>query len=209
MSSKILRLFKPASTAYVATLTWCSNYFVAKTHALPTGLERGEWYDVDTQLLHGMMTALVDFVEVEQAWMHAICDEEIYATLPWWVKFGPTRAFIKWRSSAIGLQRLEWERNLRYAEDGHTHDDNGKLSGQALAAQAQLELYTWWKERQVRPDPYDLGNKPTKALLKAKYPHIKKIYPGEKAWSMLQRAYNEEETAALHRLIDIRGHLWT
>ena len=200
-----MSIHKSLVRSYHNTLSWCSNYFVSKTHVLSTGLRRGQWHDVPKTLLHGTMTALVDFIEIEQAWMYAISDEDLYKALPWWVKFSPTRAFIHWRSPTLGLSRLEWERNLRFSED----DPDGKLSDQALSAQAQLELYMWWKTRPSRPDIHELSNDEAAAVIKLKYPTLIEKYPGEAGWFMLDRAYDEEDTAALHRLINIRNHLWT
>jgi hypothetical protein len=208
MSSNVLHLFKYPLEKFDDCLSWINNY-TSHTHMLRTGLKRGKWHETEDQILHGCMEALVDFVEIQQAWMEAICDKDIYKTLPWWIKFSVTRAFIPWRSSELGLQRLEWERNLRYAEDGHTHDPNGKLSNQALSAQEQYELYTWWKERATRVEPYDLEPGMARAKLVLCYPHIEPMYPDEPAWSMLENAYFREETENLCRLMKIRNHLWT
>jgi hypothetical protein len=41
------------------------NYFVSKTHIIPTGLKRGQWHDSSKRLFHGMFSLLVYFVEQE------------------------------------------------------------------------------------------------------------------------------------------------
>lgn len=213
MSSRILKLLAPLNEV----LIWCSNYFVSQTHALPTGLKRGQWHDTDTQLLHGCMTALVNYIEVEQAWMHAICEDGLYKTLPWWARFSVTRAFTIWRNPTFGLARLEWERKLVHSVEEYAKpEDVGQLTSQAKGAQAQLELYLWWKARGSRIELFLLDEKDPmtrdrqlKALVLLEHPEIKEIYPNEPGWALLERAYKEEDTAALHKLIDIRGHLWT
>src|SRR5664279_3554349 len=50
--------------------------WVLKSHALTSNLKRGEWYDFDTRMLHGVFDELVNFVEIEQAWMLVVFSEE-------------------------------------------------------------------------------------------------------------------------------------
>lgn len=58
------------------------NRFIDKKHYLKTGLKPGQWYEMDTRLLHGLFTELVDFVEIENAWHHVICDNEARSKFP-------------------------------------------------------------------------------------------------------------------------------
>lgn len=46
---------------------YIDNRWISKTHALTSTLKRGQWYELDTRLLHSVFDELVDFVEIEQA----------------------------------------------------------------------------------------------------------------------------------------------
>lgn len=112
------------------------NRWHRKTHVLPTGFKPGEYHDLRERLLYGCMEALVDFVEVEKAWMAFIGDDDNKIKLD-----------LHGRNTEAGLGYLDWEMAL-------TDSPN-----QAAAAKEVAELYHWWKvDRPARPDPFDPNN---------------------------------------------------
>jgi hypothetical protein len=43
------------------------NRYITQTHVLKSDLKKGEWYDLDTRILHCLFNELVEFVEIELA----------------------------------------------------------------------------------------------------------------------------------------------
>jgi hypothetical protein len=120
------------------------NRFIDKPWCLNTKLPKGDWYEMETRLLHGLFGALVDFVEEEKANMQYLTDE--------WKEDEDgqvKRATVKrvFPSREKGLQYLDWEISL-----------GEESPGQSEAAKEVKELYLWWKDvRPARPDPYDVS----------------------------------------------------
>ena len=136
---------------------YISNRWVSKSHALTSNLERGKWHEFDTRLLHAVFDELVNFVEIEQAWMLAISSEEEdkkYKT-PWYRTLFHIGV---WRCPEAGIAYLEWAAELKHDSDWTDKKDPnfGEPTFQALAAQETLALYKWWKnERPKRRDPME------------------------------------------------------
>lgn len=137
---------------------YCINRWVTRTNSLtahPDDIKPGNWLDVGNRILPCLFNELVDFVEIETAWMHVAWGDEERAAkynVPWnasgWCR---TRT---WRCPQAGLDRLEWASKLTWPED----DPKGELTRQALNAIEIRELYNWWKNvRPVRPDPYEVS----------------------------------------------------
>lgn len=121
------------------------NRFVDKLHYLDTKLERGEWHDSDSRILHGLFETLVTFVESEKAYMQQVADrfeqKQNKKRQPWAI--GPRKTKFH-RSREDGLKHLDWEIGL---ED---------CPGQAEHAKEIKALYLWWKDiRPNRVDPMD------------------------------------------------------
>jgi len=167
-----------------------------KMHIIDTKL-KPEYYDCDTVMLHGMFSLLVDFVEIEKAWMQAIFCEDYKK--PWY-------PFKRFRDKDLGIKYLDWEMTL-IGEDGNPP--------QAEAAKNIKELYLWWTiQRPARIDPYDLMDD-------------EKIFPKDedlfdsmnnksstrtaifKEINELEKQQDEEDTEMLVKLIKLRGSLWT
>lgn len=113
------------------------NRFISKVHYLRTDLTPGEYYDLDTRILHALFTELTDLVEVEYASMQRYNKENI------------NYVFKKGRCALAGLDYLNWAGQLKY----------DKLTPQAESALTTLELYNWWKNRDNRPDPHTMFTK--------------------------------------------------
>lgn len=56
--------------------TYLNNRCFIKSHALTSRLPRGEWHDFDTRLLYAAFDGLVNFVEIEQAWIEVVCSSK-------------------------------------------------------------------------------------------------------------------------------------
>lgn len=106
--------------------------FVTKSHALTSTLQQGQWYDMDTRILHCLFDSLVEFIDNEKANMQRVfCKEESKGL----------------SNREAGLAYLQWEMSL--VEDG-------KLTRQAEDAIELYTLYDWWvNKRPNRKDAYD------------------------------------------------------
>ena len=179
-------------------------------HIIKTGLKPG-YADCNTRMLHGMFNLLVDFIEVEKAWMNVVFDKNKRKQYPWW-SLGWTR-FKAFRDVHAGLEYLAWEMTLDRLE----LPEYERSSSQAATAKEQLALYKWWKEvRPARPDPMEAsGWSEYCAKIHDIFDHEKT--PEEEVESRialdklhaLEKAYTDEDTANLIRLIKIRESLWT
>lgn len=164
------------------------NRFIDKVHYLRTDLTPGEYYDLDTRILHALFTELTDLVEVEYAGMQKYSEKN------------NNYVFKKGRCPLAGLDYLNWAGRLKYDDSyGFSPEDENynKPTPQAEAALTTLELYNWWKNRNDRSDPY-------------------KIFTAEKDGEEyylkildLEDKYELEDTDMLIKLIKIRGFLWT
>ena len=182
------------------------NRYVDKLHYLKTGLPAGEYNDVDTRILHGLFTTLVDFIEVEKAHHNTIfCgDSELKKEFPFWSK----NRFFRWnrlRSAKSGLAHLDWEMAL-------VDDETGEPTSQAIAAKEQFELYNWWTvTRPARKDPYEYET--VAANLDWDEFLYKKQTPEDIARRQrgfeLEEQYSKEDDDMLIRLVKIRRNLWT
>jgi hypothetical protein len=184
-----------------------------------TGLTPG-YYDADTRMLHGMFNLLIDFIEVEKAWMHVVFDKEARGkfTYPWY-SIGWSR-FKSFRNPEAGLAHLAWEMSL----DSPDLDEYSRSDSQAVAARELFALYTWWKNvRPLRLDPYNASGW-SDYCEKSRIANGGKIFwdyedstPEDKEESRtaldklreIEQAYEAEDEEMLIRLIRIRRQLWT
>jgi hypothetical protein len=155
-----------------------------------TDLDRGEYYDKDTLMLHANFAILVDFVEVEKAWMEYICHSDKYPKIHFWQK-----PFF--RNREMGMTYLNWECDLddptspNYSIQSNQKPWDKGHPSQAEAARQTKRLYLWWKDDySKRKDPWETklpGNEITK----------------------IEEKNIKEEQEALEMLIRIRKSLWT
>ena len=197
---------------------WIRCRFFDKYHMLNTGLKPG-YADCDTRMLHGMFNLLVDYIEVEKAWMHVVFDKDERAKRkhPWW-SHGLTR-FKAFRDVAAGLAYLNWEMSL----DDPKLDEYERSDTQAASAREQLAIYNWWKQiRPNRPDPYDASGwtdycEKTRNGSGNHFPWDDERTPEEEIESRIaldklqaiEKSYDDEDEEYLIRLIRIRKSLWT
>lgn len=205
---------------------YVDNRWISKTHALTSKLKKGQYHEFDTRLLHAAFDELIDFVEIELAWLNIILagEQPNKYKIPWCHKVFQLR--LK-RFPEAGLDYLNWAANLKHDELSieKNHPDFGKQTNQALAAQEILLLYKWWKEeRPQRPDPnvvsgwlayhkanYKIEKNNENLFLSTNQSEEdtnKKQAILELCWR-IEKEQEDEDTAMLIRLIKLRSHIWT
>ena len=212
--------------------------FFDKYHRLPTRLNPWQYHEVDTRVLHGLFETLVDFIEIEKAWMNVIWGQEENRKkfgYTWFEMNGWIRPLFERRHPEAGIAYLEWEMSLITDDAWYGGDEEsikkakeageyGKMTGQALGAKEQFELYHWWKHvRPTRPDPYDESGYST-YFKKLEEVHGDDFFVGieeqtpemveesrkcSKTCHEIEEAYEKEDEEMLIRLIKIRRSLWT
>ena len=184
--------------------SWLRYRTFDRYHIIKTTL-KPDYHDMDTRLLYAMFDMLVDFVEVEKAWMNVICKKR----KPWY----GWRRTPWWRSRSEGLAYLEWEIGL--GEPNLPKEERNEQ--QAKDAQEIKYLYTWWKDvRPNRPDPdqvsgWDKVCDKWDILSEKDNSEEKKseVDAARKKLNALEKEYEDEDTAMMKRLIDVRKALWT
>lgn len=205
---------------------YINNRWLHQTHGMMSrSLEPGKWHEFETRLLHSSFDQLVDFVEIEQAWHHAMWDEkarEKYQT-PWWQKHWFFRWGKVWRCPEAGIEHLEWASELTLNDFRKPTDpDWDDPSPQALAAREILELYNWWKyDRPSRPDPMDESGWSDYCNMRREkgkdFFDFEDKTPEEEEMSRvalnksneIEEAYNTEDEEMMIRLVKVRRSLWT
>jgi len=184
-------------------------------HVINTGLKPG-YADADTRMLHGMFNLLVDFVEVELAWMHVVFDEDERKKRkhPWW-SLGWTR-FKSFRDPEAGLIHLRWEMKL----DDKSLPAHDRSPQQAERAREIWIIYHWWKYiRPRRPDPHDASGWTeycnSKSITELFSDDDKTLDDKKISAEIIERsvdieqAYELEDEEMLIRLVKLRKSLWT
>lgn len=206
---------------------YVNNRWISHSHALtahPRDIKPGEWRDVGNRFLPCLFNELVDFVEVEQAWMGVAFDSEAAAKfgVPWyrrnWLRLRT------WRCPEAGLDHLDWASKLVQDEEWGVQKNDlnyGHPTQQALNAIEIKELYTWWTQVYPnREDPYDASGWTAYCNnLREKYGTVFRSTKdeNERDESMrmigisdrIEKHYQDEDEQMLIRLIKIRDSLWT
>jgi len=208
---------------------YINNRWVTRTHALTAharDIKPGQWCDVGNRFLPCLFNELVDFVEVESAWIHIAWGSEedrakyeapFWAT-GWW-------RWRTWRCPQAGIDHLDWAMTLTLGNDMGVEegDENyGRPTGQAIRAKEIKELYTWWTTvYPARPDPHDASgwseycekvreHNGGKLFGSKKTPELEKM--GDRALKLttkIEAAYDKEDEQMMIRLIRARDSLWT
>jgi hypothetical protein len=194
---------------------WIYNGFISKSHCMTSDLEFGTHHEIDTRILHSSFQTLVDFIEIEKAWMHCLWNDEARKKFlrPWWCNVYILR-LKRWRCPEAGLAHLQWE-------------IDAAPESQAESAKEQLALYDWWKNRSKRRDPWSIPTEVSRELdaiysdlgLNWMFPsrknsrvdevHVKRYQEALDMATALEEQYEKEDDKMLLRLIKIRRHLWT
>lgn len=187
---------------------WFRNRFITKTHALVSNLERGKWHELDSRILHSLFDELVNFVEVDLAWLNIAFSEESRKkyNVPFWA-YGWFKTNT-WRSYQSGLDYLDWASKLCIESDNKTP------TPQAIAAKEIKELYLWWKTtRQYRKDPYDVSGWTNIYLNSSIWnedgQNKEEVEKSLDLLTEIENQYDKEDEEMLIRLIKVRKHLWT
>lgn len=203
--------------------------FVKKTWRIdiPT-LDKYDYHENDSVMLHGMFHLLTEFVEGEKAWMQHISnswkdeDDDFMDNVK-----KARKNKVKWKDAnkrELAFKHLDWEIGL---------GEEGGLN-QSSTAKEVKELYIWWKDiRPNRPDPMDV--KGDKGISWTEYCAIDKPrYDDEgneldflarhefeneeekeignsasKAMYDAEEQYDKEDEEMLIRLVKIRKGMWT
>lgn len=193
---------------YYVKARWFDKYW-----CMDTKLKRGDYYDVDTRMLHGMFETLVDFVECEKAHMTMWLGDK--ADRPLRYRF-PLLRWTSFRSRELGMRYLEWEMTL----DSPDLPEDQRVPWQAESARETVALYTWWKDvRPARPDPMDASGWSEYCEVKRQKGGVLELLRRDEnrkttqqmldQMHEMEQQYDDEDEAMLIRLIKIRKHLWT
>lgn len=173
------------------------RYNILKIRDLPPN-----YWDKDTILLYAIMQIVVDFVEVECAFMEVDAPytlrQWINFKLPWFLRSDEV-----YRNRDLGLQHLTW---LEQA-----YQDMGENS--AEAPKAIREVYLWWKD--VRPNRQDPGDESgfnaymlecERNGIKKQDKHLDKLL---KKTVRIEQQHEQEDTQMLNKVIKYRDFMWT
>jgi hypothetical protein len=206
---------------------YINNRWVTRSHSLtahPRDIKPGQWRDVGDRFLPCLFNELVNFVEIETAWMQIAwnSEERHKYNPPFWAS-GWFR-WRTWRCPEAGLDNLKWQSELIHNED-YCKDQPYymKPTPQAVKAQEILDLYKWWTEVYPnRPDPHDasgwtaycelsrLSNGGKMNWSADKTPELKKASKlAHKELQKIEAQYEKEDTDMMIRLIKVRHGLWT
>lgn len=207
---------------YNTTRWFIRNRVTQRWHIVNTGLKPG-YHEISTRMLHANFNLLVDFVEIEKAWMQVSWgnDKEEKKKFPWW-SLNPTR-FSSFRNPKAGLKYLEWESGL-VTDKAFTKNKKewNKPTKQAKSAKEIITLYNWWKNtRANRLDVHDASGWSELCEERRKAGHDifsdkektkdfkkRERIALEKSIKLEQKYINEDEKMLI-RLIKVRESLWT
>lgn len=183
-----------------------SHYLVERLHKIDIKLPPG-YYGLETRLLYGLFSLLIDFVEIECAWMNKMSEKELVKR-PWWKKEIKFR-----RSKKRGLSYLDWQINLKN-EKTKDIGESAVNTSQSEDAEITKKLYLWWtEERPKRQDPYSLleeipfeKGKSLKDWMSKDIPKRDEIMA--KVYEM-EKDQDAEDTEMLIQLVKLRKSLWT
>ena len=165
------------------------NRFVRKYYLIDTGLNRYQYYDKDTIMLHANFKMLVDYVEIE---LKSLFDtDDIISELELYVENG-NEGIPSWEKHYIEVYYLYkwWTEQRPIREDG-------------LSSSGYYELL---KEYDVDEDTLSYFSESWRKQNPELYSKIDSSY---RTSSEIENSYDKEDQEMLHRLIDIRQSLWT
>lgn len=204
---------------YSEVLSYLRNRYVTKAYQLTSTLKRGEWHEFDTRILHCLFDELVNFVEIDKAYMEVAFSKEErdkYA-----VPGRLRRSLFGWRCAAAGLEYLRWEASLKHDDDyiDPSSEHYGQETHQATTAKEILQLYYWWTvHRKERPDPMEVSGwsaycgrnrEEDLGIFNRKNENRDAVKRMLDEMNELEAKYEAEDEEMLIRLIKIRKSLWT
>jgi hypothetical protein len=195
--------------------------FISRPWMADSKLNRYQWMDKDTLILHSNFETLVDYVEVELA-TYGFGRSTDNKLLELWNHVPILRFFRpETRNVQHGLNYLRWCAKLakpysKHYEESYVENGKAKEGSQPWCAEEAFELYKWWKKiRPKRPDPHDAGG--WTEYCKRKRDSGQDLLDDDnqddtseihKKCFELEQQYEKEDTEMLIRLIKIRKSLW-
>lgn len=203
------------TTPYTNTRFWIHNHITERPHIIDTGLPPG-YHDMCEKMLHGNFNMLVDFVEIEKAWLNVVWqkDSKYRKKYPWW-SLNPTR-FKRFRCPEAGIDYLNYD-----CESRGDRQPFNKPTEQSLAAKEILELYNWWKNiHPKRPDPMvSSGWSELCSKIKDKGRNVlfdkhtkedeDELEKRSDLLNKIEKDYTDEDQDMLVRLMKVRQNLWS
>jgi hypothetical protein len=167
----------PISKAY-----WWLKYRVFnRYHVVEISSLRPGYYDIDARMFHACFDLLVEYVEVELAWMSFIGAE---IKLPWWQS---KTAYLKAHNKELIERHLSWI--LTDKEVGER---------QRNSAIEILALYNWYKH-----------DRPKRLTTRDLWIYNKDLHSKYVKLADLNDEYDKEDVDMFVRLAKIYQHLWT
>jgi len=205
------------SFKYYAINRWIDQSNALVAH--PKHIKPGQYMDLSYRVLYCLFDELVDFVEIESAYLNYRWDDEKQKGMKWW-QVGRWRTRT-WRSAEAGIEHLNWQMSLtdeEWLDEDKKHE--AKPTSQAISAREIYDLYKWWTDiRPNRPDPHDVSGWSAHCDDQRKrgvgFMETDPLEDQDKIRAMLDQIrsieadHEKEDTDMLIRLIKIRGHLWT
>jgi len=159
---------------------YIKNRFIDRIHIVRLGLKPGRWCDADERMLLAMMSLLVEFVEKEAEFTN-----------------------------------LAMEADVESGYYGFPITDEIRADSEKQASQAKeiLEIYRWWKNYPSRIEEIKKSVHPCTGSLEEDIGNINRSSILSRvltshSWA-LEDKLNVETRDMLHRLVEIRGKLWT
>lgn len=173
------------------------NRYVTQTHVLKSDLKKGQWYDLDTRILHCLFNELVEFVEIELAHLSKWDRNKKY-------KFKNGRCveaaydYFEWVEKNFDDARIKAATEPKTSSFRASYMDHYEMTANDLNRSEKIrKLYEWWvKERPKRSDPLSI----------TKETHGKYYF---RLIDEIEQEYAQEDTNKLIELIKIRESLWT
>lgn len=199
---------------------WFKEKFTKKTIKIET--LHGGWWDSDAQLLHANFQILVNYVEQELPNMYNVCGLEKY---------------MHSQNISDKLPSTPREKGEAYLLYTDPHEDDGSdharraiehYNEHKAIEKKVLELYRWWKDiRPARVEVWDteeynaLGDYEPFSFRKIEDTQLSEMItnkqdPRYSIWESLmekrrqqEEDWDNEDTAKLIELINLRQYLWT
>lgn len=188
-------LGRPYSKAY----WWLRYRTTDRNHVLRTGMKPG-YHDKPEQMLHVNFQLLVDYVEIECANMATIF-------LPEWQNQRKNR-IKRW----LRIPERNPQAGIAYLLE--------PLEGEGTDTHAEIQreivsLYQWWcTDRAQRADPCEASGWDEFCAQHSNILNLDHTHDAQSADILarlrdMEARYQREDQEMLHRLIEVRDHLWT
>jgi hypothetical protein len=215
-------LYKQTVDRANASMYYCSNRFVTRTHRLDApSLKKGQMHELSKRMLHCNFDAYVKWCETEASVDRVWTDEaKLKYKLPWYASTLLSN-FVVLRNAQCAIDHLKWEMALFEPDEGQSDPASPH---QAMMAYEKMTLYVWWtKLRPARVDSWvesglvefwdEMDKKYSDSWIMSKNKLTAEENATYNRLSAAQSAADEaqlnEDNEMLVRLVKIRDALWT